>query len=63
MASGAGSVFAVQGPSLGRDSLSLVVGVSTRCSRNVSIGAYYDGELASDSSSSHAVSGGISVDF
>ncbi len=63
MASGAGGVFEVEGPSLGRDSLSLVVGMSTHCSQNVSIGVYYDGELASDSSSSHAVSGGINWDF
>jgi uncharacterized protein YhjY with autotransporter beta-barrel domain len=63
MASGAGGVFEVQSPSLGRDSLSLVAGVSTRCARNVSVGVYYDGELAGENNSSHAVSGGISVDF
>ncbi len=63
MASGAGTVFAVQSPSLGRDSLSLVTGLSTRVAQHLSIFAYYDGELASDHSASHTVSGGLSWDF
>ena len=63
MASGAGTVFQVESPSLGRDSLSLITGFNVRCSQHVSIFAYYDGELAADNSASHTVSGGISVDF
>ena len=63
MASGAGTVFQVESPSLGRDSLSLVAGLSTRCSQHLSIFAYYDGELARDNASSHSVNGGISWDF
>ena len=63
MASGAGTVFQVESPSLGRDSLSLVTGLSTRCSQHLSIFAYYDGELARDNAASHTVNGGISWDF
>ncbi|MGA9778926.1 MAG: autotransporter domain-containing protein [Limisphaerales bacterium] len=63
MASGAGTVFQVQGPSVGRDSLSVVTGLSTRCSQHLSIFAYYDGELACDNAASHSVNGGLSWDF
>ena len=59
MASGAGTVFEVQSPSLGRDSLSIVTGLSTRCTQHRSLFAYYDGELARDNATSHTVNGGI----
>jgi len=63
MASGAGSAFQAESPSLGRDSLSVVAGLSTRCSQHVSIFAYYDAELAHGNGASHTVSGGVSLDF
>jgi uncharacterized protein YhjY with autotransporter beta-barrel domain len=63
MASGAGTVFQVQSPSVGRDSLSVVTGLSTRCSQHLSVFVYYDGELARDDAASHTVSGGLSWDF
>lgn len=63
MASGAGTVFQVESPSLGRDSLSLVAGLSTRCTQRLSVFAYYTSQLARNNCSSHTVSGGISLDF
>lgn len=63
MASGAGAVFQVESPSLGRDSLSLVAGLSTRCTQHLSVFAYYASQLARNNCTSHTMSGGISLDF
>ena len=63
MASGAGSVFQVESPSLGRDSLSLVAGLSTRCTQRLSVFAYYATQQACNNCSSHTVSGGLSLEF
>jgi outer membrane autotransporter protein len=62
-ASGAGSVFQVDGPSLGTDSLFLQAGLSTRCTEHLSIFVNYDGEVGRDHSSSQAVNGGLSWSF
>ena len=63
MASGAGTIFQVESPSLGQDSLSLVAGLSTRLGQRVSVSVYYSGQLARNNCTSHTVSGGISLDF
>jgi len=62
-ASGAGSVFQVDGPSLGSDSLSVGAGLSTRCTEHLSLFLSYDGELGRNQTTSHAVNGGMSWDF
>jgi T5SS/PEP-CTERM-associated repeat protein len=62
-ASGAGSVFTVHGPAIGRDSALVDAGIAVQLSRSCSIYAYYDGVLGRSNYTNNAVSGGVRFDF
>ena len=62
-ASGAGSMFAVSGPLIGRDSALVSVGVNVQITPTISVYAYYDGQLGRANYSSNNVSGGMKIDF
>ncbi len=62
-ASGAGSVFTVNGPEYGRDSLLLSAGVAVQLTERTSVYLSYDGQLARRNYESHAISGGIRVAY
>ena len=57
-ANGAGGVFAVHGPSIGRDSLLLGAGVAVQWSERLSTYVYYDGEFGRTNYDVNSVSGG-----
>jgi outer membrane autotransporter protein len=61
--SGGGSVFSVDGPEMGRDSLLLGAGVVVLFSDRVSTYLYYDGQLARTNYESHSISGGVRIAF
>ena len=58
-----GSLFSVNGPRIGRDSLLLGAGFAVLWSERTSTYLYYDGELARENYESNAVSGGVRVSF
>jgi outer membrane autotransporter protein len=62
-ASGAGSVFRVNGSEVGRDSLSVGAGFSIQCSKDVLIYAYYNGEYLQNNFQAHTVNGGFAISF
>ena len=62
-ASGAGDVFRVRGPHIGRDAALVGAGVSVQWSRCCSVYAYYDGVLGRDNYNNNAVSGGVRISF
>jgi outer membrane autotransporter protein len=62
-ATGAGTVFQVDSPEVGRDSLALTVGVNVRWSRRVSTFVAYDGQLGRENFLQHNVSVGVGVSF
>ena len=62
-ASGAGDVFTVHGPAVGRDSALVDAGVAVQLSNRCSIYAYYDGVLGRSNYENHAVSGGVRFGF
>jgi outer membrane autotransporter protein len=62
-ASGAGGLFTVHGPTLGRDSALVSAGVAVQWNARVSTYVYYDGVLGRDNYDSHNVSGGLRVSF
>jgi len=62
-ANGAGDVFIVDGPKIGRDSVLLSLGFAVQCNERCSVFAYYDGELARTNYHQSSVSGGIRLDF
>ena len=63
LASGAGSVFRVHSPSLGRDSLGVSVGVNVLCSSRVSIYAFYDGQFLRENYMAQNVNAGLNIRF
>lgn len=63
LASGAGDVFRVRGPSIGRDSALVDAGLAVQWSRCCSAYIYYDGVLGRNNYDSHAISGGFRVSF
>jgi outer membrane autotransporter protein len=63
LASGAGSLFQANSPSLGRDSLGLGVGLSAQCSARVSAYVFYDGQFLRENYTSHAVSAAVNISF
>lgn len=62
-ASGAGTVFTVDSPKLGRGSLALTGGWSAEWPSRFSIRIYYDGQLARDNCIAHSINGGVSMSF
>ena len=62
-ASGAGSVFRVEGPEVGRDSLIVNASVTFLCGERFSTYLAYDGELGRNRYESHTVSGGVGIGF
>ena len=63
IANGGGSLFSVQGPAIGRDSLLIGAGVAVLWNERTSTYVYYDGELGRSDYDSHNVSGGVRVSF
>ena len=55
--------FTVGGPAIGRDSLTVIAGVTVQISKQVSIFADYDGNVGRTNYSSHSVIGGVRVKF
>lgn len=62
-ASGAGNVFTVQGPRVGRDSALIGAGLGMQWNGRVSTYLYYDGQLGRSNYDAHNVSGGVRVSF
>ncbi len=62
-ASGAGDVFQVNGPKIGRDSFLLGAGFSIQLNPRTATYVYYDGELGRERFNSQNVSGGFRVSF
>jgi len=58
-----GSLFRVNGPVIGRDSLLLGAGFAIRWNERTSTYVYYDGELGRQNYESNAVSGGVRISF
>ena len=63
LASGAGGVFTVHGPEIGRDSALVDAGLSILWNSRVSTYVYYDGVLGRSNYDNNAVSGGLGVSF
>jgi len=55
--------FTVHGPAIGRDALLLDVGFSAQWNSNVSIFAFYTGELGRENYTVHGITGGVRVSF
>lgn len=62
-ASGAGDVFSVWGPTVGRDSVLVSGGIGIQWSNSISTFVAYDGDLGRKNYDAHNVSGGISFGF
>jgi outer membrane autotransporter protein len=62
-ASGAGGLFTVHGPRIGRDSALLGAGVALSWNERVSTYVYYDGQFGRSNYNSNNVSGGVRVSF
>ncbi|MGB8355824.1 MAG: autotransporter domain-containing protein [Chthoniobacteraceae bacterium] len=62
-ASGAGNVFTVAGPTLGRDSVVVNAGVNVQWTPRLGTYLYYDGELGRKNYELNSVSGGVKVNF
>jgi outer membrane autotransporter protein len=62
-ANGAGGVFTVHGPDIGRDSLLLGAGVAILWNERVSTYVYYDGEFGRSNYDNSNVSGGFRLSF
>jgi outer membrane autotransporter protein len=63
LASGAGDVFTVFGPTIGRDAALVRAGMSVQLSPSWSIYAYYDGLLGRSNYDNNGASGGMSFGF
>jgi uncharacterized protein with beta-barrel porin domain len=63
LASGAGNVFQVHSPSLGRDSLAVDAGLTVRWTRSISTFVAYHGDYLRQGYTSQSGSGGFSVSF
>jgi outer membrane autotransporter protein len=62
-ASGAGGIFTVHGPSIGRDSALVDAGFTVLWNNRVSTYLFYDGNLGRSNYDNNAVSGGLRVSF
>jgi len=63
LASGAGDIFTVQGPTSGRDALLVTAGVTVKFSDRLSTFVYYNGELARQNYTLNSVMAGFRVGF
>jgi outer membrane autotransporter protein len=63
LASGAGDVFTVWGPAIGRDSALVDAGIAVQWSSRFSTYIYYDGVLGRSNYDNNAVSGGLRISF
>jgi outer membrane autotransporter protein len=63
LASGAGDVFTVWGPAIGRDSAVVDAGIAVQWSSRFSTYIYYDGVLGRSNYDNNAVSGGLRISF
>ena len=63
LASGAGDVFTVHGPKIGRDSALVDAGFAVQWTSRFSTYVYYDGVLGRSNYDNHAVSGGCRISF
>lgn len=63
LASGAGDIFTVFGPTVGRDAALIRAGASAQLSAACAIYVYYDGVLGRGNYDSNGASGGFSVSF
>jgi uncharacterized protein YhjY with autotransporter beta-barrel domain len=62
-ATGAGNVFRVTSPTLGRDNLAVSAGVGVQWSRSLGTSVYYDGELARQNYVAHTINVAVSLNF
>jgi autotransporter-associated beta strand protein len=62
-ASGAGDVFTVHGPEIGRDSALVDAGLAIQWNNRISTYVYYDGVLGRSNYNNNAVSGGFRLSF
>jgi outer membrane autotransporter protein len=63
LASGAGTVFRVRGPDIGRDAALVGTGMSMQWNNRLSTYVYYDGVLGRNNYDNNAVSGGFRIGF
>jgi outer membrane autotransporter protein len=63
LASGAGGVFRVRGPDIGRDSALVGTGMNMQWNNRFSTYVYYDGVLGRNNYDNNAVSGGLRIGF
>jgi autotransporter-associated beta strand protein len=63
LASGAGDVFRVWGPAIGRDSALVDAGIAVQWSNRFSTYIYYDGVLGRSNYDNNGVSGGLRISF
>ncbi|HJX25959.1 MAG TPA: autotransporter domain-containing protein [Chthoniobacterales bacterium] len=63
LASGAGGVFRVRGPNIGRDAALLGAGMNMQWNNRLSTYVYYDGVLGRNNYDNNAVSGGFRIGF
>jgi outer membrane autotransporter protein len=63
LASGAGDVFRVRGPNIGRDAALVGTGLSMQWNNRLSTYVYYDGVLGRNNYDNNAVSGGFRIGF
>ena len=63
LSSGAGDLFRVWGPTVGRDAALIDAGVTWQFNARLAASAFYDGVIGRDNYASHAVSGGVRVGF
>ena len=63
LASGAGGVFRVRGPDIGRDAALVGTGMSMQWNNRLSTYVYYDGVLGRNNYDNNAVSGGFRIGF
>jgi outer membrane autotransporter protein len=63
LASGAGGVFRVRGPNIGRDAALVGTGMSMQWNNRLSTYVYYDGVLGRNNYDNNAVSGGFRIGF
>jgi outer membrane autotransporter protein len=63
LASGAGTVFRVRGPDIGRDAALVGAGMSMQWNNRLSTYVYYDGVLGRNNYDNNAVSGGFRIGF
>jgi outer membrane autotransporter protein len=63
LASGAGGVFRVRGPNIGRDAALVGAGINMQWNNRLSTYAYYDGVLGRNNYDNNAISGGFRIGF